>query len=158
MDLSAFAAEVDVDGPVTIAGTSSRGGAVPGVRSVTAPAGIDCGAGQNPIDYAIVFNNITNRMNGTSLTDLQLSGCKLNQVVTDDTKAIEAIYKQQIEFINAAGSPAMIDLRLKADSTINRDCCIDKVTAVSGISHDIDFQKRPSPLGGAADIGAFEVQ
>lgn len=122
------------------------------------PAGIDCGAGQNPIDYAIVFNNITNRMNGTSLTDLQLSGCKLNQVVTDDTKAIEAIYKQQIEFINAAGSPSMIDLRLKADSTFNRDCCIDKVTAVSGISHDVDFQKRPSPLGGAADIGAFEVQ
>ncbi len=59
MDLSAFAAEVDVDGPVTIAGTSSRGGAVPGVRSVTAPAGIDwiqtdemtvcCGAG-TPVD------------------------------------------------------------------------------------------------------------
>ncbi len=122
------------------------------------PAGIDCGAGQNPVDYAIVFNNITNRMNGTSLTDLQLSGCKLNQVVTDDTKAIEAIYKQQIEFVNAAGSPGMIDLRLKADSTFNRDCCIDKVTAVSGVSHDVDFQKRPAPTGGAADIGAFEVQ
>jgi FAD/FMN-containing dehydrogenase len=41
MDLSGFAAEVGVTDPVTIAGTGSRGGAVPGARRVTAPAGID---------------------------------------------------------------------------------------------------------------------
>ncbi|MFN8024437.1 MAG: FAD-binding protein [Acidimicrobiales bacterium] len=55
MDLSAFAAEVGSDGPVTIAGAGTRGGAVPGVRCVHAPAGIEwiqademtvcCGAG-----------------------------------------------------------------------------------------------------------------
>ncbi|MGD9702586.1 MAG: FAD-binding protein [Acidimicrobiia bacterium] len=55
MDLSAFAEEVSSHGPVTIAGLSTRGGAVPGVRVVHAPAGIElvqaeemtvaCGAG-----------------------------------------------------------------------------------------------------------------
>ena len=53
------AAQVGADGPVTIAGLSTRGGAVPGVRCVTAPSGIDwiqademtlcCGAG-TPVD------------------------------------------------------------------------------------------------------------
>lgn len=43
MDLSAFAAEVgDIEaGRVTIAGSSSRGGAAGGVRTVTAPTGIE---------------------------------------------------------------------------------------------------------------------
>jgi glycolate oxidase FAD binding subunit len=55
IDLDAFAAEVGTDDPVTICGAGTRGGAVPGVRTVTAPAGIDwlqademtvcCGAG-----------------------------------------------------------------------------------------------------------------
>ncbi len=55
MDLRPFAAEVGADGPVTIAGLGSRGGAVPGVRAVAAPAGVEwiqpdemttcCGAG-----------------------------------------------------------------------------------------------------------------
>ena len=59
MDLSAFADEVGRDGPVTIAGGSTRGGAVPGVRAVAAPRGIEwieademrvsCAAG-TPID------------------------------------------------------------------------------------------------------------
>jgi glycolate oxidase FAD binding subunit len=59
IDLDDFAAEVGADDPVTICGTSSRGGAVPGVRTVSAPAGIDwiqademtvcCGAG-TPIE------------------------------------------------------------------------------------------------------------
>jgi glycolate oxidase FAD binding subunit len=40
MDLSAFAADVGDTGPVTIAGRSSRGGAVEGVRAVAAPGGI----------------------------------------------------------------------------------------------------------------------
>jgi glycolate oxidase FAD binding subunit len=40
VDLSTFAAEVGADGPVTIAGEGTRGGAVPGVRAVRAPAGI----------------------------------------------------------------------------------------------------------------------
>lgn len=55
MDLSGFAAEIGTDDPVTIAGSGSRGGPVPGVRTVRAPAGIEwlrpdemtvcCGAG-----------------------------------------------------------------------------------------------------------------
>ncbi|MEI8237940.1 MAG: FAD-binding protein [Actinomycetota bacterium] len=55
IDLDEFAAEVGAEGPVTITGLSTRGGAVPGVRVVTAPAGVDwvqademimcCGAG-----------------------------------------------------------------------------------------------------------------
>lgn len=55
MDLTAFAAAVGAEDPVTITGLGTRGGPVPGVRSVTAPAGIDriepaemtvsCGAG-----------------------------------------------------------------------------------------------------------------
>ena len=40
MDLSAFAAEVGTTGPVTVAGLSTRGGPVPGVRAVRAPAGV----------------------------------------------------------------------------------------------------------------------
>lgn len=40
-DLTAFADEVGPDGPVTISGTGSRGGAVPDVRRVVAPAGIE---------------------------------------------------------------------------------------------------------------------
>ncbi len=59
MDLTAFAAEVGSDGPVTIGGLGTRGGAVAGVRCVSAPAGIEwiqademtvsCGAG-TPVD------------------------------------------------------------------------------------------------------------
>ncbi|MTA12691.1 MAG: hypothetical protein F2534_08850, partial [Actinobacteria bacterium] len=59
MDLTAFADEVGVEGAVTITGLGTRGGAVPGVRCVHAPAGIDwlqademtvcCGAG-TPVD------------------------------------------------------------------------------------------------------------
>ena len=59
MELAAFAASVGTDGPVTITGLGTRGGPVPGVRGVAAPAGIDsipadamiarCGAG-TPVD------------------------------------------------------------------------------------------------------------
>lgn len=59
MDLTAFADEVGVEGPVTISGLGTRGGPVAGVRCVHAPSGIDwlqademtvcCGAG-TPID------------------------------------------------------------------------------------------------------------
>lgn len=55
MELIEFAEQVGSSGPVTIAGHSTRGGPVAGVRGVTAPAGIDriepeemivqCGAG-----------------------------------------------------------------------------------------------------------------
>lgn len=55
MDLTDFAAEVGATGDVTVVGAGSRGGGVAGVRSVTAPAGIEwiqpaemtvsCGAG-----------------------------------------------------------------------------------------------------------------
>jgi glycolate oxidase FAD binding subunit len=40
VDLTAFAEEVGTAGPVTIAGSGTRGGAVPGVRAVRSPAGI----------------------------------------------------------------------------------------------------------------------
>ncbi len=59
MDLSAFAAEVGPEGPVTVTGRATRGGPVDGVRVVHAPAGIEwiapeemtvsCGAG-TPVD------------------------------------------------------------------------------------------------------------
>jgi len=59
VDLTAFAEEVGATGPVTVTGQASRGGPVPGVRTVRAPAGIDwiqpaemtvsCGAG-TPVD------------------------------------------------------------------------------------------------------------
>jgi len=66
VDLTEFAEAVGVDGPVTIAGTRSRGGPVAGVRTVAAPAGIDrvepaemtvsCGAGTSvaELDEALV--------------------------------------------------------------------------------------------------------
>jgi glycolate oxidase FAD binding subunit len=60
IDLVAFAESVGASGPVTVAGLGSRGGAVPGVRAVAAPAGIDwiqpdemvvaCGAG-TPVEH-----------------------------------------------------------------------------------------------------------
>ena len=59
MDLTAFAADVGVAHPVTIAGSSTRGGAVPDVHCVRAPSGIEwiqpdemtasCGTG-TPVD------------------------------------------------------------------------------------------------------------
>jgi glycolate oxidase FAD binding subunit len=66
MDLGAFAEEVGTDGPVTIAGTGSRGGPVAEVRCVHAPSGIEwfrademtvcCGAGTpvSELDDALV--------------------------------------------------------------------------------------------------------
>jgi glycolate oxidase FAD binding subunit len=66
MDLAAFAEEVGAEGPVTIAGTGSRGGPVADVRCVHAPSGIDwlrademtvcCGAGTSvaELDDALV--------------------------------------------------------------------------------------------------------
>ena len=62
MDLTAFAAEVGHDGPVTITGLGTRGGAVAGVRCVRAPSGVEwiepdemtvgCGAGTPVADLA----------------------------------------------------------------------------------------------------------
>ena len=62
MDLTAFRDEVGASDPVTIVGLASRGGGVPGVRAVRAPAGIDwvqpdemtvsCGAG-TPVDELV---------------------------------------------------------------------------------------------------------
>ena len=66
MDLNAFAESVGATDPVTIAGTGSRGGAVPGIRRVDAPSGIEwlrademtvgCGAGTlvAELDQALV--------------------------------------------------------------------------------------------------------
>ena len=121
------------------------------------PAGIDCGAGQNAVDYAIVFDNLARSAGGQAFTDLQLNGCQLNQVVTNDTRAIGGTVKTVVDFVSATGtSVGQMDLRLKADSAADRDCCIDKVTQAGVISHDVDLQKRP--VGSGADIGAAELQ
>jgi glycolate oxidase FAD binding subunit len=62
IDLAEFATAVGSDGPVTITGLGTRGGPVPGVRSVIAPTGIEwvqpdemivsCGAG-TPVDELV---------------------------------------------------------------------------------------------------------
>jgi len=62
IDLSSFASEVGTDGPITISGLGTRGGAVDGVRCVHAPTGIEwvqpdemivcCGAG-TPVDELV---------------------------------------------------------------------------------------------------------
>ncbi len=62
IDLDDFATAVGVSGPVTIAGLGTRGGAVPGVRVVSSPSGVDwvqpdemtvcCGAG-TPVDELV---------------------------------------------------------------------------------------------------------
>ncbi|MEN9646113.1 MAG: hypothetical protein RL238_2782 [Actinomycetota bacterium] len=62
IDLQQFTDAVGSEGPVTIAGLGTRGGAVPGVRAVAAPAGIEwvqpdemivsCGAG-TPVDELV---------------------------------------------------------------------------------------------------------
>ena len=70
------------------------------------PAGIDCGAGQNAVDYSIVFDNIGRTAGGSSFTDLQLNGCVLNQVVTNDSRASGGISKSTIEFVSATDGSA----------------------------------------------------
>lgn len=72
MDLSAFADEVGALDPVTIAGTSTRGGPVPGVRQVRAPAGIEwleademrvsCGAGTAVDDLQAALAEVGQRV------------------------------------------------------------------------------------------------
>ncbi len=62
IDLAAFAASVGTDDPVSISGFGTRGGAVPGVRMVHAPSGIEwvqademivcCGAG-TPVEELV---------------------------------------------------------------------------------------------------------
>ena len=62
IDLSSFADEVGTDGPVTISGLGTRGGAVDGVRCVHSPAGIEwvqpdemivCCGGGTPVDELV---------------------------------------------------------------------------------------------------------
>ena len=71
MDLSGFADEVGNEGPVTIAGLATRGGAVPEVRCVHAPAGIEwveademriaCGAGTPVAQLAAALAEVGQR-------------------------------------------------------------------------------------------------
>jgi FAD/FMN-containing dehydrogenase len=71
VDLTSFAREVGVDGEVTIAGRGTRGGAVPGVRCVEAPSGIEwiqademtvaCGAGTPVDDLAAALAEVGQR-------------------------------------------------------------------------------------------------
>ena len=65
MDLTAWATEIGAAGPVTIAGLGTRGGAIAGVRTVSAPASIEwfepaemtvcCGAGTPVAELAAVL-------------------------------------------------------------------------------------------------------
>jgi len=71
MDLSGFADEVGNEGPVTIAGLATRGGAVPEIRCVHAPAGIEwieademriaCGAGTQVAQLAAALAEVGQR-------------------------------------------------------------------------------------------------
>jgi FAD/FMN-containing dehydrogenase len=71
MDLTAFAGEVGLADPVTIEGSGTRGGAVPGVRRVRPPSGIDwieademtvrCGAGTAVDDLAAALAEVGQR-------------------------------------------------------------------------------------------------
>ena len=71
MDLSGFADEVGNEGPVTIAGLATRGGAVPEVRCVHAPVGIEwveademriaCGAGTPVAQLAAALAEVGQR-------------------------------------------------------------------------------------------------
>ncbi len=65
MDLTGWATEIGTSGPVTISGLGTRGGAIAGVRTVRAPAGIEwfepaemtvcCGAGTPVAELAAVL-------------------------------------------------------------------------------------------------------
>lgn len=68
IDLTAFAASVGTDGPVTVVGLGTRGGPVANVRQVRAPAGIDfvqademivcCGAGTPVADLKAALREV----------------------------------------------------------------------------------------------------
>lgn len=125
-----------------------------GTASGDRSPGIDCGAGNNPVEHSLVFSNISNLT--PELINQQMVGCMASNVLTNDNR--NGTYRQMVpEFISASGSDASrFDLRLKAESTINTDCCIDKVPPGTYINHDIDGNKRP--LGTAYDIGAHEAR
>ena len=120
------------------------------------PPGIDCGAGQNLIENSIVFDNIS-RLSAV-LTDSQIIGCRPMSVATNDKQA--GTYAQLVDFVNGSGSDAgAFDLRLKADSSNNAACCIDKAqpaTAGAPLDHDIDGSRRPK--GPSSDLGAHEAK
>ncbi len=125
-----------------------------GTASGDRSPGIDCGAGNNPVEHSLVFSNISNLT--PELINQQLVGCMTTNVLTNDSR--NGTYRQMVpDFISASGSdPSRFDLRLKSDSSTNTDCCIDKVPTGNYINHDIDGNKRP--LGTASDIGAHEAR
>ncbi len=71
MDLTAFADEVGSEGPVTVSGLGTRGGAVPHVRRVVAPSGIEwvqademtvaCGAGTTVAELSAALAEVGQR-------------------------------------------------------------------------------------------------
>lgn len=125
-----------------------------GTASGDRSPGIDCGAGNNPVEHSLVFSNISGL--SPELINLQMVGCMTSGVLTNDSR--NGTYRQMVpDFISASGSDASrFDLRLKSDSAGNADCCIDKLTQGSFISHDIDGNKRPQ--GAGYDIGAHEAR
>ena len=113
MDLSAFAAEVGADGPVTITGLSSRGGPVAGVPCVAAPSGIDwvqpdemtvcCGAGTPVAELMAALAEHGQRVNlppaGTVGGALALGRSDVRQL--GDGPIRDAVL--QVRYISAAG-------------------------------------------------------
>jgi hypothetical protein len=123
--------------------------------------GIDCGSSMHTVESTILFNN-ERQMSGMKMLGPQVVGCTLKNVVTNDPGAQNdmisgARYVTAIDFVDPDGLEGIgsVNLRLKKDSAVNRDCCVDKAQP-SGVDRDIDETRRP--LGAAADIGAHEVQ
>ena len=113
MDLAAFAAEVGADGAVTISGSSTRGGGVPGVRCVSAPSGIDwiqademivcCGAATRVADLvsalADVGQTVALPISGTVGGALSVGHCDVRRLGYGPIRDVLL----QADYVSAAG-------------------------------------------------------
>jgi hypothetical protein len=116
--------------------------------------GVACNTAGITLDASIIARN-SKASNGTTTQIGGGSTCGLNNVVTGpdtNTGGVQA----PPSFVN--NGPSSYDVHLKvdmpADVTLNRACCIDKVSA-GGFT--VDIEQDPRPTGPAADIGADEA-